>query len=64
MISNTVNELNFAAGNFRIQGIFLTITFRILLFQEPLLTKTLLSKKACSFLNNGPILKIQIVPES
>ena len=44
--------------------IWRAIKFRILVSQYPFLAKTLLHKNASNSLNNGPILKIQIVPES
>ena len=38
--------------------------FRILVSQEPILTKTFRPKNACNFLNNGLIFKIYFVPET
>ena len=47
-----------------VYDIFRAIKFRVLVFQDPFLTRTLLHKNTCSFLNNGQLLKIQIVPET
>ena len=66
----TVNQLNFAAikfcglPKFSTLDIFRAIKFRVLVSQDLFLAKTLFHKNACNSLNNGPILKIQIVPES
>ena len=63
-ISCTVNQLNFAARKIHRLliianlGIFRAIKFRVLVFQDPFLTKTFLHKNACNFLNYGPIFKI------
>ena len=64
IVANTVNQLNFAAIKFcglliiANLGIFHAIKFRVLVFQDPFLTKIFLHKSACNFLNYGPIFKI------
>ena len=66
LCSNTVNQLNFAAGNFA--GCQFPSTLPILISgydtSDSFLTKMLLHQNACISLNNGPIVKISIVPET
>ena len=66
----TVDQLNFAARKFRRfviivnLGIFRAIKFRVLVSDDHFLWNTVLHKNACSFLNNGPIFKILLFPET
>ena len=58
---DTVNQLNFAALKFRglpLLSLIRPFKFRVLVSQDPFLTKTLFHKNSFSSLNNGLVFKI------